>query len=304
MASAPSTRKARRLRLADRPYLLLTLTALFWSGNAVVGRYVAGHIPPVTLAFIRWVGAFAIILPFAWSHLVRDWPLIRRHLGVMIAISVIGIGVFNTLQYSALEYTQAINVLLLQSAGPLFVAVWSFFLLGVRLTLAQAVGVVVSMIGVLVILLHGNLAAITDIEFNIGDLMFTLAVAVFGYYSVMVLKRPAIHSLSFLAFTFGCGALSLAPLFVLELVLRPPMEITTSNILALIYVAVFPSILAYFCFNRGVELIGANRAAPFNHLIPVFGTVLAIVLLGEQMHLYHIAGFLLVIVGVFVASRK
>ena len=160
------------------------------------------------------------------------------------------------------------------------------------------------MIGVLVILLHGNLAAITDIEFNIGDLMFTLAVAVFGYYSVMVLKRPAIHSLSFLAFTFGCGALSLAPLFVLELVLRPPMEITTSNILALIYVAVFPSILAYFCFNRGVELIGANRAAPFNHLIPVFGTVLAIVLLGEQMHLYHIAGFLLVIVGVFVASRK
>lgn len=303
MASAPPSR-ALLTRLADQPYLLLTLTSLFWSGNAVVGRYVAGHVPPVTLAFIRWAGAFAIILPFAWRYLIRDWPMIRRNLGVMIAISVIGIGIFNTMQYWALEYTQAINLLLLQSAGPLFIAVWSLLLLGVRLSWAQAAGIAISMTGVLVILLHGNLTALTSIEFNKGDVIFIIALSIFGYYSVMVLKRPAIHGLSFIAFTFGCGALSLLPVLALELYLRPLMQITTPNLLALIYVAVFPSTLAYLCYNRGVQLIGANRAAPFGHLIPVFGTVLAIGFLGEQMHLFHIVGFALVIVGVFVAARR
>jgi len=291
-------------RLFDRPYLLLILTSVFWSGNAVVGRYAAGDIPPVTLAFIRWGGAFAITLPFAWSYLKRDWPTIRQNIGVMIVISVVGIGAFNTLQYWALEYTQAINVLLLQSAGPLFIAMWSLLLLGVRLTWMQAIGIALSMIGVLVILLHGNIGELAHIQFNKGDVIFTCALAIFGYYSVMVLKRPAIHGLSFLAFTFGCGALCLVPLLALELSLRPVMQVTIPNLLALFYVVVFPSTLAYPCYNRGVELIGANRAAPFAHLVPLFGTVLAIVFLGERMHLFHVAGFLLVISGVYIAARK
>src|SRR6202789_2515098 len=136
--------------LANQPYALLAIAALCWAGNAIVGRLAAGHIPPVTLSFLRWSIAFLIILPFAWKHLVRDWGAIRGRLGLMILISVTGIGAFNTLQYWALEYTQALNTLLLQSAGPLVVAVWSLLLLGVRLTLAQAIGVVVSLIGVLV----------------------------------------------------------------------------------------------------------------------------------------------------------
>src|SRR6267143_1922899 len=120
--------------LASQPYLLLSITALCWAGNAIVGRLAAGHIPPVTLSFLRWSIAFLIILPFAWKHLVRDWAAIRSHLGTMVFLSVIGISAFNTLQYWALEHTQALNTLLLQSAGPLFVAVWSLILLGVRLT--------------------------------------------------------------------------------------------------------------------------------------------------------------------------
>src|SRR5260221_3306116 len=123
--------------LANQPYLLLSITALFWAGNAIVGRLAAGHIPPVTLSFLRWSLAFLIILPFAWKHLKRDWGAIRGHLGTMIFLSIIGISAFNTMQYWALEYTQALNTLLLQSAGPLIVAVWSLVLLGVRLTLAQ-----------------------------------------------------------------------------------------------------------------------------------------------------------------------
>src|SRR5882724_8258237 len=290
--------------LAKQPYLLLSITALCWAGNAIVGPLAAGHIPPVTLSFLRWSFAFLLILPFAWKHLVRDWPAIRSRLGLMITLSVAGIGVFNTLQYWALEHTQALNTLLLQSAGPLIVAVWSLILLGVRLTLAQAVGVLLSMTGVLVILLKGDLSALSNIQFNKGDLIFLVALAIFGLYSVLTLKRPAIHSLSFVAFTFGCGAACLIPLVIWELFTRPLMALDTANLLTLFYVAVFPSTVAFLCFNRGVQLIGANRAAPFFHVVPVFGSMMAIVFLGEHPQLFHIIGFALVLIGVFVASRK
>jgi len=290
--------------LANQPYLLLSITALCWAGNAIVGRLAAGHIAPVTLSFLRWSFAFLIILPFAWKHLVRDWAAIRGRLGIMIVLSVTGIGAFNTLQYWALEYTQALNTLLLQSATPLLVAVWSLILLGVRLTLAQAGGVLLSMTGVLVILLHGDLTALASIEFNKGDVIFIVALAIFGLYSVLSLKRPQIHGLSFVGFTFGCGAAALVPLLIWELLSRPVMQLDTANLLSLLYVAVFPSTLAYLCFNRGVQLIGANRAAPFFHVVPAFGTVMSIVFLGEHPQPFHFIGFALVLTGVFVASRK
>jgi drug/metabolite transporter (DMT)-like permease len=290
--------------IANQPYLLLSITALCWAGNAIVGRLAAGHIPPVTLSFLRWSFAFLIVLPFAWNHLVRDWPVIRAKLGVMVVISLTGISAFNTLQYWALEHTQALNTLLLQSAGPLVVAMWSLILLGVRLTLAQAIGVLLSLTGVLVILLHGDLTALSNIQFNEGDLIFLAAMVVFGLYSVLTLKRPAIHGLSFVAFTFGCGAACLMPLLIWELFTRPVMALDARNIASLFYVAVFPSTLAYLCFNRGVLLIGANRAAPFFHVVPVFGALMAIVFLGERPQLFHIIGFALVLTGVFVASRK
>ncbi len=290
--------------LANQPYLLLSITALCWAGNAIVGRMAAGHIAPVTLSFLRWSFAFLIILPFAWKHLVRDWPAIRSRLGIMILLSITGIGAFNTLQYWALEHTQALNTLLLQSAGPLVVAVWSLLLLGVRLTLAQAAGVMLSMAGVLIILMHGDLTKLSGIDFNIGDLIFIVALAIFGIYSVLSLKRPNIHGLSFVAFTFGAGAACLIPLFIWELFARPPMQIDTANLLTLFYVAVFPSTIAYLCFNRGVQLIGANRAAPFFHVVPVFGTIMSIAFLGEHPQAFHFIGFALVLTGVFVASRR
>jgi drug/metabolite transporter (DMT)-like permease len=290
--------------LVDQPYLLLSITALCWAGNAIVGRLAAGHIPPVTLSFLRWSLAFLTLLPFAWKPLVRDWPAIRAKLGTMLILSVTGIGAFNTLQYWALEHTQALNTLLLQSAAPLIVAVWSLILLGVRLTLAQAIGVALSLTGVLVILLHGDLTALSSIAFNKGDLIFIVALVIFGFYSVMTLKRPAIHGLSFVAFTFGCGAACLFPLLIWELGSRPPMAFDTANLLTLFYVAVFPSTVAYLYFNRGVQLIGANRAAPFFHVVPVFGSIMAIGFLGEHPQAFHVIGFALVLTGVFVASRK
>jgi drug/metabolite transporter (DMT)-like permease len=290
--------------LTDQPYLLLSITALCWAGNAIVGRLAAGHIPPVTLSFLRWSLAFLIILPFAWRRLMQDWPAVRARLGTMVVLSVTGIAAFNTLQYWALEHTQALNTLLLQSAGPLFVAIWSLMLLGIRLTLAQAGGIALSLVGVLVILLRGDVTTLANIEFNRGDIIFTVALAIFGLYSVLSLKRPEIHGLSFVAFTFGCGAACLVPPLIWEVLSRPVMALDTANLLTLFYVAVFPSTIAYLCFNRGVQLIGANRAAPFFHVVPVFGAIMAILFLGERPQLFHIIGFALVLTGVFVASRK
>src|SRR6202047_4756349 len=200
--------------LANQPYLLLSITALCWAGNAIVGRLAAGHIPPVTLAFLRWGLAFLIILPIAWKHLGRDWPTIRATMGTMILLSITGISAFTSLQYWSLEHTTALNTLLLPSAGPLFVAGWSLILLGVRLTLAQAIGVALSLTGVLVILLHGDLTALASIDFNKGDVIFTVALAIFGLYSALSVTRPQIHGLSFAAFTFGCGSACLVPLWV------------------------------------------------------------------------------------------
>ncbi len=304
VSNPPQDEAASTSWIANQPYLLLSITSLCWAGNAIVGRLAAGHIPPVTLSFLRWFLAFLIILPFAWKHLVRDWRAIRANLGIMIVLSVTGIGAFNTMQYWALEHTQALNTLLLQSAGPLFVAMWSLVLLGIRLTLAQAIGIALSLCGVLMILLHGDLTTLKNIEFNRGDLIFILALLMFGLYSVLSLKRPEIHGLSFVGFTFGAGAACLIPLYFWELAARPPIEFDAVNLLTLFYVAVFPSTVAYLCFNRGVQLIGANRAAPFFHMIPVFGAVMAFVFLGERPQLFHIVGFALVLTGVFVASRK
>ena len=305
--SSPSPRASfSRLNswLNNQPYVLLTLTPLFWAGNAIVGRAAAGHIPPMTLSLLRWGTAFLILLPFGWSHLRTDWPAIRQRIGLMLTLAISGIGIFNTLQYWALQYTTALNVLLMQSALPLCVALWSFALLGIRLSWPQGIGIGVSLLGVLTILLQGNLVSIAAIALNKGDAAFALALIIFGYYSAMQVKRPAMHALSFLLFTFGAGAAFVLPFAAWEVVNQPLMQVTPATLASILYVAVFPSILAYLCFNRGVALIGANRAAPFFHLIPLFGSALAIVLLGERPQWFHALGYALVLCGIAVAARK
>jgi drug/metabolite transporter (DMT)-like permease len=306
MSAADPTASTAHVRtwIANQPYLLLSITALCWAGNSIVGRLAAGHIPPATLSFLRCSLAFLIILPFVWKQLRQDWPAIRSRLGLMITLSITGIGAFNTLQYWALEHTQALNTLLLQSTGPLIVAMWSLILLGVRLTPAQAIGILLSLAGVLIILTQGDFTALSQTTFNKGDLIFLVAMAIFGLYSVLSLKRPPIHGLSMVAFTFGCGSASLIPLVVWELFTRPVMAFDAKNLLSLFYVAVFPSTIAYLCFNRGVLLIGANRAAPFFHVVPVFGSAMAFVFLGERPQIFHLVSFALVLTGVFIASRK
>jgi drug/metabolite transporter (DMT)-like permease len=296
-------RRARR-GLFDQPYLLLSLTSLFWAGNTVLGRFIAGHVPPVTLAFIRWGGAFVIVLPFAAPHLLRDWPTIRRHAGLLTVLALTGFSAYNTMAYYGLQYTTAIHGLLLQSIGPLFVALWSFALFGDRLTPRQAGGICVSFTGVLVIICHGSLDVLVGIAFNRGDVWLLIALAIYAYYTAALRQRPAMHPLSFLAVGMGWGALLLLPGVGWEMASGKTFVLDAVSVASFAYVCVFPSLLGYLCLNRGIELIGANRAAPFMHLVPVFGSVLAIALLGERFELYHAVGYALVFIGITIATRK
>lgn len=298
----PALHPARWLN--NQPYLLLTLTSLFWAGNIVLARHVAGHVPPLTLSCLRWIGTFLILLPFAWPHLKKDWPVLRAHLPMMLTLSALGFAYNNAISYWAMQYTEALNALLIQSAGPLFVALWSLVLFGVRLTGAQLAGITISLAGVLTIILRGDWSALASISFNRGDLMFASSLVSFGLYSVLMPRRPVTHALSLISFTTCCGAMMLLPFSVWEFSTGATLKIDLISMATLGYAVIFPSTLAYLFFNRGIAMIGPNRAAPFFHLVPMFGSAMAILLLGEKLRLFHLVGYALVLAGVVIASRR
>ncbi len=304
VADPPLSKPSPASWLFNQPYLMLSLMSLFWAMNIVLGRFVAGHVPPFALTFCRWAGTFLVLVPFAWPYLVRDWPVIRRNLPLLLLLAFTGFAFNNALSYWGLQHTQALNALLIQSSGPLFVALWSLMLFGVRLSWMQAAGIGVSLLGVLVIVLRGDLAALAAIQVNAGDISFAAALFVFGLYSALMPKRPRINPLSLIAFTTGMGAVMLVPLVGWEISTGDHLKIDTLTISTVVFVVLFPSTLAYIFFNRGIELIGPNRAAPFFHLVPVFGSVMAIMLLGEKPELFHLVGYVLVLAGIFTASRR
>jgi drug/metabolite transporter (DMT)-like permease len=291
--------------LRDRPYVLLSLTSLFWAGNAVVGRAVVDTIPPVALAQIRWTAAFLILLPFALRSIRGDLAVIRRHIAILVLLSLCGITVFNTLLYWALQYTTAINATLMQATGPLLIGLLSLLIFREALTRRQLAGILVSMLGVAVVVAQGDPVKLLHLDLNVGDILVIVAVGIYGLYSILLRERPGLAPLTFLAVTIGLGALMLVPATVAEAIAGARWGALTPDVWAiLVYVAIFPSIVAYLAFNRGVQLIGANRAGPFLHLIPLYGAIMAVLFLGERPHLYHGVGALLIVGGVVAASRR
>ncbi len=288
----------------DRPYLLVTLTALFWAGNVVLARYIAGHVPPVAVSFMRWLVAFIILIPFAWPQLRRDWRALLAALPLMITLALTGSAAPNTMGFYGLQYTQALNALLIQSTGPLLIAFWVFVLFGEKLTLPQAMGLLLSLTGVVAIICKGSWETLRTVSFNIGDLWIVGALLTFGIYSALARKRPTVHPLSFLTCNVALASIMLVPLFAVEISTGYTMKFDALTVATIGFVAIFASLLAFLFFNRSVELIGPNRAAPFLHLMPLFGSALAIVLLGETPQLYHLAGYALILAGIVVSTRR
>ncbi|TDU32749.1 drug/metabolite transporter (DMT)-like permease [Panacagrimonas perspica] len=282
--------------------LLLALATLFWSGNFVLGRAVHEHIPPIALAFFRWAGAFVIVLGFAWPHLKRDWPTLRAQPGRVALLSLLGVATFNSMVYFGLNTTTVMNAVLLQSTMPLLIVLGSFLIYREPVRRIQMLALLISLAGVAVIISHGSVQALLALALRPGDGIIFLAVVLYGMYSVLLRERPKVHPLSFCAGTFAIGSLMLLPVYLVEHVGYRQMHFDGPTALALVYVMVFPSLLAYLCFNRAVELIGANRAGQYLHLMPVFGTLLAAIFLGERLQGFHVVGAVLIAAGILLAQ--
>ena len=290
--------------LTANAYLLLTLTALFWAGNFVLARGVHGHVPPVALAWSRWVLAFLIVLPFAIPHLRRDWRAICQKPLLITMLGITGVGSFNTLSYIALNYATAISGVIIYSVGPALIAVTSFIVFAERLSWRQVLGIAISLLGVLVVVIQGDVVALLALKFNSGDLLFLAATLIWAIYTVYLRNVPQMHWLSFIAVTFFIGAFVITPFFVAEHHSGWQLQFDRTTLLTILYVAIFPSVIAYSFYNRAVELIGANRAGVFLYVVPVFSTLLAIGLLGEKLEVHHVVGVALIFAGVTLASRK
>jgi drug/metabolite transporter (DMT)-like permease len=285
-------------------WTLLALTNLSWAGNFVVARAVAGQVPPVTLAWWRWTGAFIVAFGFAWPHLKRDWPVMLRHAPIILALSATGIAAFNTLVYIGLQYTTAVNGLLLQSVMPVVILLWAFALHRERPGLFQTVGMAVSLLGVAAIAGRGSIGALLSLSFNIGDVWVIGAVVCYALYAVLLRQRPQVHPLSLIVVLMGIGAIMLLPFYIWEAQAGAAIRGGWPSWAAIAYAAVLPSFAAYLFFNRGVELIGAARAGQSLHLMPIFGAALAIVFLGERIQAYHVAGVVLIAAGLALASLR
>ncbi len=287
----------------SRAYVLLTFTALFWAGNAVVARAVRDFVPPVALAFWRWSLALLIVLPFAWRHLKRDWPTIRANWKILLVLGCLGIGAFNTLLYIGLQKTTALNAMLLQSGQPALILLLGSLAMGDTTTWRQIAGAIVALLGVLTIIARGNLSMLTNLHFNVGDLTIGFAVCLWAIYAVSLRQRPLVHPLSLFAVTLLVGIVSIAPFYGWEVLSGNLVSVRRDSFLAIVYVAVFPAVLAYLFFNRGVELIGSAQTGLYMNILPVLGAGLAIIFLGERLEVFHATGLLLIVGGILFAGR-
>jgi drug/metabolite transporter (DMT)-like permease len=291
-------------RLAN-PYLLLTLTALFWSGNMVVGRGLREAVPPLALAFWRWAIALALVLPFALPHLRRQWPQLKAAWPAVLVLGLLGVGGFNTFAYIALQYTTATNATLLNSFIPIATIALAFALLGKRLRRVEALGVVVSLVGVMTIVGQGSFATLASFSLNVGDLWMLVAVLIWGLYTVGLQWRPqGVHPMLMLAGFTVVGLAALGPAYLWELSAGRAIALSPATLAGILYTGIFPGFLGYVFYNAGVAAVGPSRGSLFIHLMPVFGTALAAIFLGERPLWYHFTGIGLVFAGIYLTTRK
>jgi drug/metabolite transporter (DMT)-like permease len=301
------TRSNLATRLMSRPYLLLVLCNIFWGGNVVAGKAAVGNIDPYALMVLRWAGAFLFVLPFAIEPLRRDWPTIRSKWWLYLFYGGVGYATFNALCYVAAYFTSGVNIGLDQVAINIFVMLFNFTLFRTRVRALQLVGVALTIIGVALTATHGDLARILALDINFGDLLVILASLAYAIYSIGLRWRPQTDWRSFLVATF-LGATLASLVFAATtgggipyLAVTVP-AITPLGWMIVAYTIVLPSIVSQMFYVRGVELIGANRASLFINLIPLFGALGAVLILGEHLQPFHFVAGALVIAGIVLAE--
>ena len=287
-------------------YILLILTTLFWSGNFIVGKAASTYeIPPFSLNFYRWLFAGLILLPFTIKEIIKKKDYILNNVGFFIILGVTSITIFNSAVYYSLYYMQVISGVLMISTIP----VWIMFIssiLGIEKTNRfQIFGVILSLLGVLFIITKSDLEVIKNLAFNRGDLIMASGMFAWALYSALLKKKTyEISQITLLEVVIITGLFFLIPIYVLEMNLGNPIIIGKPFILTLSYVVLFPGLASFFFWIKGIDIIGANRAGVFLHLMPVFGSIMAIILFDEKFMIYHLLGAIFIIAGITLSNKK
>jgi drug/metabolite transporter (DMT)-like permease len=286
------------------PYVLLALANLFWAGNWVIGRALRESFAPVTLSFLRWLVAALVLAPFAVSALRGKGDVVRRHLWLLLVLALTGGVLFQVLVYLGLQTTTAVNAVLLNSSAPLFMLLCSWMIEREAARARQLIGVLISCAGIFIILGRGDAATLLRLEFHSGDGWILLAMPMWGVYSVLLKRLPSeLHGIAFLCVLTAMTVPMLLPPMAAEMLLIPPKTPTGAGLVGILYVGVFAAVGAFMCWNRAVALVGANVAGFSMPLLPAFGTVLAMVFLGEELRAFHLVGIATILAGLILATR-
>ena len=300
-----STSSTGPARWWSSPYLLLTLTSLFWSLNWVIGRAVVGQVSPVALAYWRWVLALLFMLPFAIPQIRRSWPVIWKHRGVIVLLGFVGTGFHNMISYLGLNYTTATNGVMLNSSIPVMIIILGAIFFGQRIAVSQIAGVAISLCGVFAILSKGHLETVATFRFNIGDLIVLGSMLLWAFYTLALKWRPAgIPPIAFLCVCGIVGVAGMTPVYAWDLSTGAHISWSPRVVVALCYLGLFPSFIGYIFWNKGVAQVGPNVSGLFVHLMPVFGSLLAWLFLDERLYWFHLAGMALILAGIYLSTRS
>lgn len=297
--------QVERVGLARAPdWIYAVLPPLFWAGNFLLARMMRDDIPPLQMSFFRWLLALAILAPFAWPAMRRHLPEARRELAFLALLGLVGVTAFNCFVYVALHFTTVVNASLINSFMPVVTFLIAYLLIGQKLNRIQLFGVALSIMGALLVISRGNLAGLDGLAFNPGDLLVLCGVSCWALFTVLIRWRPsALPLLPFLFVTTAFGILFHLPLVAIEVWQVGGSRIDLPNAVGLLYLAVFPSLLAYIFWTRAVGQLGPGKASMFMHLMPVFSALLAMIFLGETLATYHLVGFCLIMIGIVTVSK-
>ena len=285
-----------------RAYLLLIFTTWCWGLNAIISRLAVGEISPMQLVTVRWLGVVLILTVIARDNIVRDWPILRRHLPFLCIMGCFGFTAFNALFYVAGHHTSAINIGILQGSIPIFVLLGSLLVLRQPISLIQGSGVAVTLLGVIIVASRGDLRELLATSVNRGDLFMLIACFVYAAYSIGLSRRPNVSALGFFAIVASVAWLASLPLVAIETYQQGWTAPTMIGWMLALMVTLLPSLIAQIFFIQGVSLIGASRAGVFVNLVPVFASIMAVIFLHEVFQLYHALGLMLVLGGIWLSE--
>ena len=293
-----------RLKLIfNNPYILLLICTACWGGNAVAARFAVGEVSPLLLTFLRWVGVSIIICIIAYPTIVRNASLLKARWVYLFCMGALGFTGFNVLFYLSAYYTTAINIGIFQGALPVFVLLGTFLLYREPISLVQLGGIILTIIGVIIVAIRGDINQLRTFTFNIGDLLILLACLIYSIYTIFLRQKPDVPGMAMFGVISVAAMLASFPFAVFELVAGSLIWPSDTGALVILFVVIFPSFMSQLFFIKGVQLIGASRAGVFINMVPIFASVFSVILIGETFESYHMIGLILVLTGIAIAER-